>query len=78
MAGTTSWLTVGLGSLLALVPVIYLLRFSAWEPLVAILVITALSGLYYQRRLGGITGDCMGATIQISEIAVYLCGAWVR
>lgn len=78
MAGTTSWLTVAFGSLLALVPVIYLLRFSAWEPLLAILVISVLSGLYYQRRLGGITGDCMGATIQISEITVYLCGAWVR
>lgn len=78
MAGKTSWSTVAVGTALAIVPVIYLLRVSAWEPVVAVLAIAAISGCYYQRRLAGITGDCMGATIQISEIAVYICGAWVR
>jgi adenosylcobinamide-GDP ribazoletransferase len=35
-----------------------------------------LSGLYYYRRIGGITGDCFGATNQLAEIAVYFCGVW--
>jgi adenosylcobinamide-GDP ribazoletransferase len=36
--------------------------------------VAALSGAYYRRRIGGITGDCLGATCQITECAVYLTG----
>jgi adenosylcobinamide-GDP ribazoletransferase len=28
------------------------------------------------RKFGGVTGDCFGATTQLTEIAVYLCGVW--
>ena len=66
------------GTVLAIVPVASLLRLSTLQPVIAVLAIVATSGFYYRQRLGGITGDCLGATIQISEIAVYLCGAWVR
>jgi adenosylcobinamide-GDP ribazoletransferase len=38
--------------------------------------VTGVSGWFYARRLGGVTGDCFGATNQVAEIAVYLCGAW--
>ena len=27
---------------------------------------------YYQRRIGGYTGDCLGATQQLTEIAFYI------
>lgn len=40
--------------------------------LVAALV-TALAGRYFRRRIGGITGDCLGAANQIVELATYLC-----
>jgi adenosylcobinamide-GDP ribazoletransferase len=78
IAGRIPWFAAALGTLLTVVVVCYLLRFSAWQPIVAVSAVAALSGVYYQRRIGGVTGDCMGATIQISEIAVYMCGAWVR
>ena len=42
----------------------------------------ATGGGFYQgsgllgMEVGGVTGDCFGATNQLSEIAVYLCGVW--
>jgi adenosylcobinamide-GDP ribazoletransferase len=78
VAGATSWITVGLGTAMAIALTALILRASAWQPILSVAIVTAASGLYYERHLGGITGDCMGATIQLSEIAVYLCGAWVR
>jgi len=41
-------------------------------------LITAITGFYYHKRLGGITGDCLGATIQLAEIGVYLTGVVVH
>jgi adenosylcobinamide-GDP ribazoletransferase len=65
-----------IGSLLSLGVVVYLLRREFWIPVLAAIVISALSGLYYFRRIGGITGDCFGATNQLTEIAIYFCGVW--
>lgn len=52
-----------------------LLLFPWRTALVALAVtigVTSLSGFYYKRRLGGITGDCLGATNQITELLLYL------
>ncbi len=51
-------------------------RESDGQGALATLLITWLSGLYYFRRIGGVTGDCFGATNQLTEIAVYFCGVW--
>ena len=56
----------------------YMMRVLIWIPLTAALVVTFLSAIYYKRRIGGITGDCFGATIQLTLFAVYLCGVWRR
>ena len=65
-----------IGSLLSFAVVLYLLRREFWIPVIVALGITGLSGLYYFRRIGGVTGDCFGATNQLTEIAVYFCGVW--
>jgi adenosylcobinamide-GDP ribazoletransferase len=31
-----------------------------------------LTGLYYRNRIGGVTGDCLGATNQLTEVVIYL------
>jgi adenosylcobinamide-GDP ribazoletransferase len=64
------------GTLLSFAIVFYFLRTEFWIPVVVSLVITTLSGLYYSRRIDGVTGDCFGATNQLTEIGVYFCGVW--
>ncbi len=48
----------------------------SWQAaLAAVLVIgsaTLLSGFYYRARLSGVTGDCLGATNQLTEVSLYL------
>jgi adenosylcobinamide-GDP ribazoletransferase len=66
-----------IGSLFTLVISIAPLRVRALAPILASAGITLATGLYYNRRIGGVTGDCFGATNQLAEIAVYLCGVWV-
>jgi adenosylcobinamide-GDP ribazoletransferase len=51
---------------------------KALWPFLAAIAITAASGAYYHRRIGGITGDCLGATNQIAEMVVYLAGVILR
>ena len=45
---------------------------SALTVLAAAWFTTMMAARYLQRRLGGYTGDCLGATQQLSEIACYL------
>jgi adenosylcobinamide-GDP ribazoletransferase len=35
-------------------------------------IVTALAGVFFRSRLGGITGDCLGAANQAVELTVYL------
>lgn len=38
----------------------------------AVLGVTWMAGRYFQGRIGGITGDCLGAAGQVAELSVYL------
>jgi adenosylcobinamide-GDP ribazoletransferase len=48
----------------------------SWQAALAALLVTGLasflSGMYFQARLSGVTGDCLGATNQLAEVALYL------
>jgi adenosylcobinamide-GDP ribazoletransferase len=62
------------GTCLALATVAVVLKLAAlWAAIVAV-VIAAASGFYYRHRIGGVTGDCMGATTQLTEVAIYFLG----
>jgi len=65
-----------IGTILAFAISGWALRWQVLAPVVVVTLITLLSGLYYRSQIGGITGDCFGATNQLAEIAVYLCGVW--
>jgi adenosylcobinamide-GDP ribazoletransferase len=78
VARKLSWFSLICGTLLALgIALLFLKGALLWAGSVAVLI-TAITGFYYQKRLGGITGDCLGATIQLAEIGVYLTGVIVR
>ena len=64
------------GSLFTVAIVLALLRFRAIAPILVSIAVTLATALYYRHRIGGVTGDCFGATTQAAEIAVYLCGVW--
>ncbi len=64
------------GSLISLVVLIICstaLGVSAYVAFVATLAVIWLSRRWYLRAIGGITGDCLGATNQLVELVVYLC-----
>ena len=68
--------SVAVGTVLTFAIAGWALRAEALLPVAVVTAISLLSGLYYRSQIGGITGDCFGATNQLSEIAVYLCGVW--
>ena len=46
--------------------------FELWWVLVGVTAVTYLMGRYYVHRIGGYTGDCLGAVQQVTELTIYL------
>ena len=61
-----------LGTFLALALLMPALGEPALFALPVALLITCLAGAYFRHRLGGITGDCLGAANQLVELSTYL------
>jgi adenosylcobinamide-GDP ribazoletransferase len=76
IAKLTSLASLILGSVFGFTVVAFALRWAAVAPVLVAILTIALSGWLYGRKIGGVTGDCFGATNQLAEIAVYFCGAW--
>ena len=49
----------------------------AWIATAVVVVVTACFGLYCRRRIAGITGDTLGASVQLCESAALLTFLWV-
>jgi adenosylcobinamide-GDP ribazoletransferase len=77
IARLTSTGTLIGGTVFSFIVVALLLKTHATAPILSAIAWTAVTALYYNRHIGGVTGDCFGATNQLSEIGVYLCGAWI-
>jgi adenosylcobinamide-GDP ribazoletransferase len=76
LAKLTSRRSLLVGTLMTLAIVIAALGLHAIVPIVLAVMITYASGAYYNSRIQGVTGDCFGATNQLTEILVYLAGVW--
>ncbi len=77
IARITSLPSLLAGTIFSFAVAIALLRTRAASVIGVAIVVTLASGLYFHKRIGGVTGDCFGAANQIAEVAVYLCGAWI-
>lgn len=77
IARITSLSSLIAGTIFSFAVVIALLRARAAFAIGSAIVVTLVGGLYFRKRIGGVTGDCFGAANQIAEVAVYLCGAWI-
>jgi adenosylcobinamide-GDP ribazoletransferase len=69
--------TLIVGSFFSFAIVAVMLRSRAVPAIAAAILVSLLSGLYYKQRIDSVTGDCFGATNQLTEIVVYLAGVWV-
>ncbi len=70
MKGLTAKAVI-VGTIISIGPALLLCRAQgALASAIAAVIIVAAS-LYFRRRLGGVTGDCFGATFQFVEIATY-------
>jgi adenosylcobinamide-GDP ribazoletransferase len=49
----------------------------AWIAAAAVVAVTACFGFYCRRRIAGITGDTLGANVQLCESAALLTFLWV-
>jgi adenosylcobinamide-GDP ribazoletransferase len=71
----------GAGLLVALLSGVLPLAVMAWAfdngwlfslGLVPVALATTMAGLWFRRRIGGYTGDCLGAAQQVAELVFYL------
>jgi adenosylcobinamide-GDP ribazoletransferase len=62
----------------AAAPLLWMPRLYLIVPVCAVLICTALFGLYIHKWIGGFTGDCLGALQQISEVVflAFLVAVW--
>lgn len=53
---------------------IALMAASAWAapPLLAMILIAPLIAIYWRWRIGGVTGDCLGASVEVAESCLLL------
>jgi cobalamin synthase len=49
----------------------------AWIAAAVVVAVTACFGFYCRRRIAGITGDTLGANVQLCESAALLTFLWV-
>jgi adenosylcobinamide-GDP ribazoletransferase len=76
LAKLTSLPSLAIGTALTVAIVVMALGVHSLAPMGLAVLITCASGWYYHKRIQGVTGDCFGATNQLTEILVYAAGVW--
>jgi adenosylcobinamide-GDP ribazoletransferase len=64
------------GTAVVSVAMIAAMSVRAWIAMAAVVAVTAAFGFYCRRRIAGITGDTLGANLQLCESAALLTFIW--
>jgi len=72
------WWIVIISSIFSIGSVILILGYNALYLILATSIIGIASGFYYHHKIQGATGDCLGATQQISEVVIYLIFIFIK
>jgi adenosylcobinamide-GDP ribazoletransferase len=72
LAGGLSVAELSVAVVSGLAPCLLLWSSKVWLALGLTTAVTVIAALYFVRRIGGYTGDCLGATQQIAELAFYV------
>ena len=64
--------SVAFSGLIIALPLLFLNDLAYWSGLLVALVASFALSLYFKSRIGGYSGDCLGATQQITELLIYL------
>ncbi len=77
LATKMSPVELSLAGILGILPFLFL---GYWFllTLIPVAIITGLTGRYFFRRIGGYTGDCLGAVQQLAEVVFYLSAIVIR
>ncbi len=60
-----------MAGIFGLLPLLWL-EVQVWVLILPMFVVKWLLGRYFVERIGGYTGDCLGATQQLTEVVFYL------
>jgi adenosylcobinamide-GDP ribazoletransferase len=77
LAQSMAWQELVIAGVIGLTPCFWLPLNDMLVALAAVALCTLLAARYFVRRIGGYTGDCLGAVQQVTELAFYLgllCG----
>ncbi|MDD5250030.1 MAG: adenosylcobinamide-GDP ribazoletransferase [Rhodocyclaceae bacterium] len=72
LATRMSGVALAVAALFGLAPALLLPLPEIGYALAAVALVTLAAARYFRRRIGGYTGDCLGATQQVAELAFYL------
>jgi adenosylcobinamide-GDP ribazoletransferase len=78
VAEKVSGLSLGLGTAMAAAIVGVALGSRSVSTALVVVAVTVMTGIYFWRRIGGVTGDCMGAANQLVEATIYFTGVLLR
>lgn len=67
-----SFAAMNFAFVIAITPLLLFQKFSIFYSLIPCLLTAFLMSLYFKKRIGGFTGDCLGAVQQVTEVVFYL------
>jgi adenosylcobinamide-GDP ribazoletransferase len=67
-----SFTAIAFAGITGILPLLFFQNYYCFFLIIPVLFTTSFCGLFFKKHIGGYTGDCLGATQQITEVVFYL------